>query len=166
MTPAAAATCIGGEPGNILDRNSVFSVAAMVPIMRPPKLVAKLPPVPRRCIGKTRGRNSLRKLNWATVSKPQKNIAIAKIDVIRVHEAEIGHGKQDDPGDQEQPNQRPARHEQQAAPPAGFARRGRPVPARAECRRAVEDWAACPGLVSSLQFRFRFGPFRVPSVVS
>ena len=32
--------------------------AADVPIMRPPTFVAKLPPVPRRCSGKTLGRYS------------------------------------------------------------------------------------------------------------
>ena len=37
---------------------AVFSVAMLVPIMRPPTFVAKLPPVPRRCSGKTLGRYS------------------------------------------------------------------------------------------------------------
>ena len=37
---------------------AVFNVAMLVPIMRPPTLVAKLPPVPRRCNGNTLGRYS------------------------------------------------------------------------------------------------------------
>ena len=35
-----------------------WDIAALVPIIRPPTFVAKLPPVPRRCIGKTLGRYS------------------------------------------------------------------------------------------------------------
>ena len=70
MTAAPVAT--GIVPGKIPLSTSVFNVAAIVPIIRPPTFVAKLPPVPRKCIGNTRGRNSLTKLNCATVNKPQK----------------------------------------------------------------------------------------------
>ena len=82
ITAAAYATCIGCGPLNRGESNSVFSVAAIVPIMRPPTFVAKLPPVPRRCSGNTLGRNSLRKLNWATVSRPQKKMAAAKTTYV------------------------------------------------------------------------------------
>ena len=36
--------------------SDVVTSAAQVPIMRPPTFAAKLSPVPRRCVGNTRGR--------------------------------------------------------------------------------------------------------------
>src|SRR5947208_12876375 len=61
MIPAAVATCAGfrASPPAISGASRlVFKVAMLVPTMRPPTLVAKLPPVPRRCIGKTFGKYS------------------------------------------------------------------------------------------------------------
>ena len=80
MTAAAVATRCGGSPANSPDNSSVFTVAAIVPSIRPPTFVAKLPPVPRRWTGNTLGRNSLTKLNWATVSSPQKKMAVANAE--------------------------------------------------------------------------------------
>ena len=59
MTAAAVATLIGFSPENRGASNSVLSVAAIVPIMRPPTFVANALPVPRRCKGNTFGRYSL-----------------------------------------------------------------------------------------------------------
>ena len=78
MTAAAVATLIGFSPAKKPDRISVLNVAAIVPSIRPPTLVAKLPPVPRRCSGKTFGKNSLTKLNCATVTSPQQKMPSAK----------------------------------------------------------------------------------------
>ena len=55
---AAVATCSNVVPGRFGATSVVVTNAAEVPIIRPPTLVAKLPPVPRRCSGNTLGRNS------------------------------------------------------------------------------------------------------------
>ena len=55
------ATCIGSIgplPASNGATKFVVTNAMLVPIMRPPTLVAKLPPVPRRWSGKTFGRYS------------------------------------------------------------------------------------------------------------
>ena len=49
----AYASRVGSEAPGIEPTSCVVSSAADVPIIRPPRLVAKLPPVPRRCSGKT-----------------------------------------------------------------------------------------------------------------
>ena len=46
-------------PRSGAERRAVLKVAAMVPNMRAPTLVAKPPPVPRKCTGNTFGRYSL-----------------------------------------------------------------------------------------------------------
>src|SRR5438093_1062074 len=55
---AALATCSNVVPAKCGATRFVVTNAAEVPNIRPPTLVAKLPPVPRKCRGKTLGRYS------------------------------------------------------------------------------------------------------------
>ena len=59
MIAAAVATFTGFGPLKNVESTSVLNVAAIVPIIRAPTLVANPPPVPRRCTGNTFGRYSL-----------------------------------------------------------------------------------------------------------
>ena len=71
--PAAERHLVIRTPANFCASHGVTK-AALVPIIRPPTLVAKLPPVPRRCSGNTFGRYSPRKLSCDMTTNPAQAI--------------------------------------------------------------------------------------------